>query len=216
MSALTELNKLMPPDIKFRPSDEPLTKPKMNSKLSLFARKYPSMYARNIHKIRELGEELAYLGGHNIGPNDLTLSNEKHINNFINKEADRVNKMSPTAAKSHLINVFDRLQDMTMKNDNNLLSQAKSKGRGNPATATRVTSGVVYAVDMNSEPYPFMIKNSLAKGLSSHEQFASGGQARFAAVQSAVSTAEPGAMGKTLVANTESIKIVEKDCGTRN
>jgi DNA-directed RNA polymerase subunit beta' len=216
MSALAELNKLMPADIQFHPSDEPLTKPVMNSKLSEFARKYPTMYARNIHKIRELGEELAYLGGHNIGPNDLNLSNEKHIESFLKKEGDKVARMPDDVAKTHLVHVFDKLQDLTMKNDNNLTSQAKSKGRGNPATATRVVSGVVYAVDMNSEPYPFMIKNSLAKGLSSHEQFASGGQARFSAVQSAVSTAEPGAMGKTLVANTESIKIVEKDCGTKN
>ena len=217
MEAIQELNKLMPNDLQFSSMDAPLTKPKINAKLSMFAQQNPSMYAKNIHKIRELGEELAYVNGHNIGPKDLSLSNQKHIDNMLNFEGSKLSKMNDEDKKTHLINVFNNLQDKVMENkNNNLVSQAKSKGRGNPATASRITGGVVYAVDMNSEPYPFMIKNSLSKGLSSHEQYASGGQARFAAVQAAVSTSEPGAMGKVLIANTEDLKIVERDCGTRN
>ena len=217
MDAVRELNKLMPSDVQFSSSDTPLTKPIINAKLTIFAQKHPSMYARNIHKIRELGEELAYLNGHNIGPRDLTLLNQKDIDNMLNAEDAKVRKMKPEQAKTHLINVFNSVQDKVMQNDgNNIISQAQSKGRGNPATASRIAGGVVYAVDMNSEPYPFMIKNSLSKGLNSHEQYVSGGQARFAAVQAAVSTSEPGAMGKVLIANTEDIKIIESDCGTKN
>ncbi len=217
MDAIRELNKLMPHDVRFSASDAPLTKPKINAKLTLYAQKHPAKYASNIHKIRELGEELAYLNGHNMGPKDLTLNNQKDIDKMLHKEDIKVRGMSRDKAKSHLINVFNNVQDMTMANDgNNLVSQAQSKGRGNPATASRIAAGVVYAVDMNSEPYPFMIKNSLSKGLNAHEQYVSGGQARFAAVQAAVSTSEPGAMGKVLIANAEDIKIAEKDCGTRN
>jgi len=216
MDAITELNKYMPMDIRFTSSDAPLTKSVMTPKLTAYAKKYPDKYAANIHKIRELGEELAYINGHNMGTNDLTLKNQKHIDNFLDKEDKAIRKMTPTAAKKRLINVFNQVQDMTMVNDTNIISQAKSRGRGNPATASRISAGVVYAVDMNSEPYPFMIKNSLSQGLSSHEQYASGGQARFAAVQSAVSTSEPGAMGKILIANGEDTKISKKDCGTKN
>lgn len=214
---LERLNSLMPADIKFTSADTPLTKTKMNAKLTQFARKDPDLYAKNIHKIRELGEELAYVNGHNMGLNDLFLGNQKQIDAKLNFEEQRMRKMSPNQAKMHLINVFDDLQKDVMSNqDNNLVTQAASKGRGKPATITRTAGGVVYAVDINSEPFPFMIKNSLSKGLRAHEQFASGGQARYASVQSAVSTSEPGAMGKVLVANTENTKVDKKDCGTRN
>ena len=73
MSVLDKLNSLMPPDVKFTSADTPLTKPIMNVKLVLFAQKHPDMYAKNIHKIRELGEELAYLNGHNMGLNEQTV-----------------------------------------------------------------------------------------------------------------------------------------------
>jgi len=217
MDALRELNKLMPSDVQFTGADMPLTKASIMPKLTQFASKHPSLYAQKIHKIRELGEELAYLNGHNMGPKDLTYSNQKDIDKLLSTEDAKVRKMSPEKAKTHLINVFNQVQNIVMKNkDNNLVSQAASKGRGNPATASRIGAGVVYAVDMNSEPYPFMIKNSLSTGLNAHEQYVSGGQARYAAVQAAVSTSEPGAMGKVLIANTEDLKIAEKDCGTRN
>ncbi len=217
MNSLTELNKLMPSDVHFTSADGPLTKDVMNVKLRRFARSHPDMYAKNIHHIRELGEELAYVSGHNMGLNDLKLGNQKFIDKKLSLASKEMEKMSPELAKKHLINTFDSLQKDVMKNtDNNLVTQAKSKGRGNPSQVTRTSAGVVYAVDMNSEPYPFMIKNSLAKGLRAHEQYASGGQSRFASVQAAVSTSEPGAMGKVLIANTEGIKIEEKDCGTTN
>jgi len=217
MDAIRELNKLMPSDIQFSSADAPLTKPIINAKLTRYAQKYPAQYAQNIHRIRELGEELAYLNGHNMGPKDLSLSNQKDIDNMLNIESNNLKKMNKEQAKTHLINVFNNVQSQVMKNKgNNLVSQAASKGRGNPATASRIAGGVVYAVDMNSEPYPFMIKNSLSKGLQSHEQYASGGQARYAAVQAAVSTSEPGAMGKVLIGNTEDLKITMKDCGTKN
>jgi DNA-directed RNA polymerase subunit beta' len=174
------------------------------------------LYARNVHKIRELGEELAYLNGHNMGPNDFALKNSKEINSMLDAEDAKLRKMSPEKAKAHLLGVFSKTTGMVMQNKNNIISQALSKGRGNPEGATRIAGSTVYAVDMKSEPYPFLIKNSLSGGLAGHEQYVSGGQARYASVQAAVSTSEPGAMGKVLIANSEDIKISKKDCGTKN
>lgn len=86
MDALKKLNSLMPHDVQFSKSDTPLTKTNMIPKLTEFARKHPEKYAQNIHKIRELGEELAYINGHNIGLADLSLKNQEHIDNFLEKE----------------------------------------------------------------------------------------------------------------------------------
>jgi len=214
---LAELNALMPKDIRFSRSDYPLSKTNMNPKLIEFAKKYPDLYSRNIHKIRELGEEVGYKSGHNVGLDDMFLKNQSQIDKKLNGIEKQISHSTKENSKKILIRSFNDIQKMTVANSgNNIVTQAQSKGRGNPATAARSIGSVVFAVDMNSEPYPFLIKNSLAKGLNAHEQYASGGQARFAAVQTAVSTSQPGAMGKILIANAEGLKISEKDCGTRN
>jgi len=217
MDALKEINKYLPGDLQFKKSDLPLTKKKVNDRMLLYAKKYPDLYAKNIHKIGGLGEELAYRYGHHIGINDLTHGHKDKIRRFLEAEDKRISKLPDEKKKEELIKIFGKTRDMVMQIENNhLVDQGKSRGRGNPDTITRTIGAPVYTVDMNSEPFPFMIKNSLASGYRSHELFAAGSQARYAAVQSATSTSEPGAMGKILVANTEGIHICCKDCGTKN
>jgi len=217
MDALKSINQYMPSDLSFKKEDLPLDKKTINNRMLLYAKKYPDLYAKNIHKIGQLGEELAYVYGHHIGINDLTHNKKKEIKDFLEREDKRLSKMSDEQKKSELINIFGKVRDKTMQIENNhLVDQGKSRGRGNPDTITRTIGAPVYTVDMNSEPFPFLLKNSLSSGYRSHELFAAGSQARYAAVQSATSTSEPGAMGKILVANTEGIHICCKDCGTKN
>jgi len=217
MDAVSALNSFLPDEFHIKKSDLPLTKAKLNKLLTEYAKKYPDHYAKNIHKIGDLGEELAYLHGHHVGINDLLHPNRKKIESFLEKENKKLSLMSTEKKKEHLIKLFDKVQELTMEPDgNHLVDQGKSRSRGNPATITRTIGASVYTVDMNSEPFPFLIKNSLSSGYRSHEMFAAGSQARYAAVQSATSTSEPGAMSKVLVANTEHLKICCKDCGTKN
>jgi len=217
MDVLKELNSLLPSNLHFTEKDTPITKNKLNERLNIFAKEHPDMYKKNIHKIGDLGEELAYMYGHHVGINDLLHPKRKEIKKFLEKEDKKVSLMSDEAKKKKLIDIFGKVQDMTMSIDNNnLVDQGKTRGRGNPATITRTLGAPIYTVDMNSEPFPFMLKNSLAEGYRSHEMYAAGSQARYAAVQAATSTSEPGAMSKVLVANTEHIKICCKDCGTKN
>ena len=207
----------MPADLHFKEKDLPLDKKTVNKRMLEYAKKYPDLYSKNIHKIGQLGEELAYEYGHHIGINDLTHNKKKQIAAFLENEDKKLSKLSDEEKKKKLIDLFGKVRDMTMQIENNhLVDQGKSRGRGNPDTITRTIGAPVYTVDMNSEPFPFMIKNSIASGYRSHELFAAGSQARYAAVQAANSTSEPGAMGKILVANAENIKICCKDCGTKN
>ena len=217
MDILNRINSYLPSDLHFTKKDYPLNKKTINSKMLEYAKKYPDLYAKNIHHIGQLGEELAYEYGHHVGINDLTHNKKNEISKFLEQEDKKMSNLSDEQKKSRLIDVFNKVKAKTMEIENNhLVDQGKSRGRGNPDTITRTIGGSVYTVDMNSEPFPFMIKNSLASGYKSHEMFAAGSQARYAAVQAATSTSEPGAMGKILVANTEDIKICCKDCGTKN
>ena len=217
MDVLNRINQYMPTELKFKQKDLPLTKKTINSRMLEYAKSYPDLYAKNIHHIGQLGEELAYEYGHHVGINDLTHNKKNEIRRLLESEDKKMSKLDDEAKKRHLINVFSKIRDKTMEIENNhLVDQGKSRGRGNPDTITRTIGGAVYTVDMNSEPFPFMIKNSLSSGYKSHEMFAAGSQARYAAVQAANSTSEPGAMGKILVANAEHLKICCKDCGTKN
>jgi len=217
LNTLEQLNKHMPDDLKFTKKDLPLSKNVVKKKLHEYAKRYPDMYSKNIHKIGTLGEELAYVHGHHIGIDDLLPTNRKQIKNYINKESNKLKLMNDEQKKEHLLKTFNGVKDLTMQIENNhLVDQGKSRGRGNPDTITRTIGAPIYTVDMNSEPFPFMLKNSIAEGYRAHELYASGSQARYAAVSAATSTSEPGAMGKVLVANTEHLKICCHDCGTRN
>lgn len=217
MDVLNRINQYLPTDLHFKKEDLPLDKKKVNQRLLEFAKKYPDLYAKNIHKIGQLGEELAYEYGHHIGIEDLTHPLKHRIKAFVEAEDRKMQRLPDEEKKKRLIDLFAKVREMVMQIPNNhLVDQGKSRGRGNPDTITRTIGAAVYTVDMKSEPFPFTIKNSLAAGYRSHEMFAAGSQARYAAVQSATSTSEPGAMGKVLVANTENIHICCKDCGTKN
>ena len=217
MDTLNRINQYLPNELHFKQKDLPLDKKTINNKMLIFAKKYPDMYAKNIHHIGQLGEELAYEYGHHVGINDLTHNKKNEINRYLEQEDKKLNNLSDEEKKSRLIDIFNNVKNKTMEIENNhLVDQGKSRGRGNPDTITRTIGASVYTVDMNSEPFPFLIKNSLSSGYKSHQMFAAGSQARYAAVAAATSTSEPGAMGKILVANTEHLKICCKDCGTNN
>jgi len=217
MEIIKQLNSLLPDNLHFKKEDAPLTKAKLKKRLVEFAKQNPELYKKNIHLIGDLGEEVAYTHGHHVGLNDLLHPKRKEIKKFLEKEDKKLSLMSNEKKKARLIELFSDVQKKTMSIDNNhLVDQGNSRGRGNPATITRTLGAPIYTVDMNSEPFPFMLKNSLSEGYRSHEMFAAGSQARYAAVQAATSTSEPGAMGKVLVANTEHLKICCKDCGTKN
>ena len=217
MEALKELNNLLPKELQVKEEDLPLDKAKLSKLLTRYAKLYPDQYAKNIHKIGLLGEELAYLEGHHVGINDLLHPKRKQIDAYLAQQERIMRNMTDDEKRAHLLKVFDGVQNITMSIDgNHLVDQGKSRGRGNPNTITRTIGAAVYTVDMNSNPFPFLIKNSLSKGYKSHELFAASSQARYAAVQSATSTSEPGAMAKVLVANLEHIKIACYDCGTKN
>jgi hypothetical protein len=94
--------------------------------------------------------------------------------------------------------------------------QVASGSRGKEAQIVRSSLAPVYAVDMNQLPKPLVIKNSFTKGLTPVEYFNVASQGRFSSVSSANATAEPGALSKILVANTEDQKITIDDCRTSN
>jgi len=97
-----------------------------------------------------------------------------------------------------------------------MAQQVKSGSRGKPAQFARMSIGPIYAVDMNQLPKPTLIKNNFTSGLNSQEYFNVSSQGRFSSVQAANATAEPGALGKVLVANTDDQTITMVDCGTTN
>ena len=212
------LNELMPPDIKFD-LHKPIDKKEYKTKLSEFASKNPALYKENIHAITALAEKMAYYSGASVGTKDLEVF-DKHAKAHIKVVEKKLAKAKTDDEKRHiLVSEFNKASKniTNVKDDNNeLLLQVKSAARGKPAQLARMSWSPFYAIDMNQKAKPLLIKNNFTKGLNSQEYFNVASQGRFASVQTANATSEPGELGKILVANADDMVITMHDCGTRN
>lgn len=212
------INDMLPSDIKF-PYNKKIDSKEFKEKMKLFAKKYPSKYASTISKIAAIGEHMAFYLGANVGPNDLK-ANSAETKKLIGQIEKRVSKEKDIDKKRDiLLSGFKKAVDLTSKIDeknNEMAQQVKSGSRGKPAQFARMSIGPIYAVDMNQLPKPTLIKNNFTNGLNAQEYFNVSSQGRFSSVQAANATAEPGALGKVLVANTDDQTITTIDCGTTN
>ena len=212
------LNELMPPDIKFE-TNKPINKKEYKRKLSEFATKHPELYKENIHAITALAEKMAYYLGSNVSTKDLEVF-DKYAKKHVKEVEKKLAKAKTDQEKSKiLVSEFNKASKniSNIKDDKNeLLLQVKSAARGKPAQLARMSWSPFYAIDMNQNAKPLLIKNNFTKGLNSQEYFNVASQGRFASVQTANATSEPGEFGKILVANADDMVITMHDCGTKN
>lgn len=212
------VNELIPTEFQFdtmRPVDSSLFKKKM----TLFAKKYPKKFATNISKIAVLGEHMAYSLGANVGTRDLRgdVAKSKKLISSIDKKLSKAK--TDDEKRSILLKGLSDATEIAKKispENNEMAQQVRSGSRGKPVQFARMVVGPIYAVGMDQKPKTNLIKNNFTNGLSSHEYFNASSQGRFASVQAANATSEPGALGKVIIANTDSEKISELDCHTTN
>ena len=212
------INEYMPNDVKFDPN-KPVDSKEFKKKMTEFAKKHPQLYAKNITHIAYIGEKMAFYLGANVGPNDLKVDDRK-VSSFINSIDSKMKKAKTDDQKRNiLLQGLSKATDLVQKvtpDSNEMKQQVKSGARGKPVQFARMAIGPIYSVDMSQKPKPILIRNSFTKGLSSNEYFNVASQGRFASVQSANTTSEPGALGKVLAANADDQTVTMIDCGTTN
>jgi hypothetical protein len=212
------LNELIPKDLQFDPMSVVDSKV-FKKKMTQFAQKYPKLFATNISKIAVLGESMAFGLGANIGPKDLKGDSRKS-KALINKLETKLKKAKTATEKRNiLLHGLATATDIAKNLDpstNEMVQQTRSGSRGKPVQFARMAVGPIYAVDMNQVPKVNLIRNNFTNGLTSNEYFNVSSQGRFASVQSANATSEPGALGKVMIANVDSERISTKDCLTSN
>lgn len=214
------INQLIPTEFQFKDTDI-INSKKLKEHLLGFAKKYPKKYSANISKITSIGEKISYYLGSNVGLEDLEIGGEK--------SAKKVESIAKAADKEHdvekkrdiLLNGFQSIvkdveADSKDSKDSEILMQIASGSRGKPAQAARASIAPIYAVDIKQLPKNIVIKNSFSNGLSPVEYFNVASQGRFSSVSAANATAEPGALSKIIVANTEDQIITINDCKTKN
>ncbi|MDF1879692.1 hypothetical protein JHD46_08585, partial [Sulfurimonas sp. SAG-AH-194-C20] len=211
------LNSLIPLEFSFKEGED------INSKLfyermSGFAKKNPSMYAKNISKIERLGEKMAYSLGASVGIEDLIVDKKK-VNKFISSLSLKMDKAKTEDDKIDIL--LGGLKDGTSlsaeisSSSNQIMEQVASGSRGKPVQFARLSVGPIYSIDMNQKPKTTLIRNSFNDGLTSNEYFNVSSQGRFSSVAAANATSEPGALGKDLIASGDTEKIAD-DCRTQN
>jgi len=212
------LNELIPRDLQFDPM-KTVDSGVFKKAMVKYAKKYPSQFSINISKIAVLGEKMAFSLGANVGPKDLKGDSKKN-KALINKlEKKMKNAKTDQAKRDVLLAGLTEATNIAKSidpSDNEMAQQVRSGSRGKPVQFARMAVGPIYAVDMNQLPKTNLIKNNFVNGLSSSEYFNVSSQGRFSSVQAANATSEPGALGKVIIANTDSEKITMNDCMTTN
>ena len=212
------INEMLPPDIRF-PLNQHIDSGVFRKHMKKFAQKYPQKYSQSISKIAHIGEKMSYYLGANVGTNDLKLDNTKKKALIKNIESQLGKARTDDAKRAILLKGLESATDVALHSasgHNEMVQQVKSGSRGKPVQFARLSVGPIYAVDMNQLPKTNLIKNNFTNGLNAQEYFNVASQGRYSSVQSANATAEPGALGKILIANTDAQTITTLDCGTTN
>lgn len=212
------LNEYIPSEFQFNEMDT-VDSRLFKQHMSKYAKKYPERFSKNIGKIARFGEKMAFSLGANVGPSDLigdTTKTKKLISSLDKKLSLAKSDSKKRDILLHGLAEATEIAKKISPDNNEMAKQVRSGSRGKPVQFARMSVGPIYAVDMNQLPKTTLIKNNFTNGLSSHEYFNVASQGRFASVQAANATSEPGALGKVIIANTDDIKISMEDCNTTN
>lgn len=218
----------MPPELQREYGDEllygpELTKKAMESLMERIARKKPELFARMADEWKNLGAKNAYDDAWSYGLKDhktYRSIRDKHL-----KAADaKVAKIKrPTDADKVRIygeasRKISKEVKAAMDKDGNRLWRMTGKSGAMGSKYNQVEqmiSSPLQVVDMEGKVVAEPIRRSYAEGFSSADYWTAIPGVRSGTLSRARGTAEPGAVGKSLVNLAIGLAVTEKDCGTR-
>ena len=195
----------------------------MKALMERIARSRPQLFTRMADEWKNLGAVNAYADAWSYGLKDhKTYSGirDKHLKAAdakvakINKpsDADRVRIYGEAARK------ISKETRAAMAKDKNRLWRMTGQSGAMGSKINQVeqmVSSPLQVVDMEGKVVPEPIRKSYAEGFSSADYWTAIPGVRAGTLSRARGTAEPGAVGKSLVNLAISLAVTEKDCGTR-
>ncbi len=184
------------------------------------ARENPKALAPTIDTLKDMGNEYAYLSGLSVGLQDMRLPQG---------EVDSVMRRYDQEAKAAVIGIkdqkaldkkivaiysraYDDLKDLASKrlkeSGSSLAQMIASGGRGNVAQATQIAASPVLVEDIRGRIHTHPVRTGYAHGMTPVDYWVSNYGSRRGSVETKISTAEPGALTKSMVQTSIENRIV--------
>lgn len=184
------------------------------------AKENPKVLAPVIDTLKDIGNEYAYLSGLSVTLSDLHLS--KHdVDQVMRKYDDEAAAAMATiknkrALDSKIVETYSKayneLRDMAatkLKESGSTLSQMiSSGGRGNAAQAAQIAAAPVVVEDIRGRIHTHPVRTGYGHGMTPVDYWVSNYGSRRGSVETKISTAEPGALTKSMVQTSIENRIV--------
>jgi DNA-directed RNA polymerase subunit beta' len=190
--------------------------------IDTIARENPRILAPSIDALKDLGNEYAYLSGLTVTLDDLTIPKDEmgKIMSKHDAQAGEARKTKPGKAQdSKVVQIYSgaygELKSMSEKHlrekGSSLFQMVASGGRGDLAQMTQIASAPLLVEDIRGRVHPHAVRTGYGHGMRPVDYWVANYGSRRGAVETKVSTAEPGALTKSMVQSAIENRIVPGD-----
>jgi DNA-directed RNA polymerase subunit beta' len=176
----------------------------------------PERYVKTITEVKRLGDDFATTEGISVGLDDIAPLYTQR-NAIVTPALAAVKRAKTRKQRVAIISdAQDKLINYAKKHPGTMGEMARSGARGSALQLMRAVGAPAAASDEKDEIQPWLTVHSYAEGLRPSELWATGREARMAAVKSNIEVTEPGDLSKILVNNTSHQVVTITDCNTTN
>jgi DNA-directed RNA polymerase subunit beta' len=203
-----------------------LDKGNLKKILTRAAKSDPQHFPLTVNHWKDLGNELAYLGGSSINLNDFhdgTKFRDHILAPYRHREAAVLRSNKSKADKDkEIVEIYGEAQKKLKEvgearyarvGQNNMFDWTSSGARGKWNQFSQLVFGPMLVLDSEKRTVPVPLLRSYGEGLSLSEYWASMHGARKGTLDRVAGTQEPGALTKDIINTVIDYKISGQDCG---
>ena len=212
------VNRALP--LNLRRNDIVMDKNTVTGILNTVARENPKALAPVVDTLKNIGNEYAYLSGFSVGLDDLGLPHGQ-----VDQVMRKYDRLAAEATRTirnkkelddRVVSIYGKaydelkkLADKALKEGDSSLSQMiRSGGRGDITQATQIVAAPILIEDIRGRVQPHPVRTGFAHGMTPVDYWVSNYGSRRGSVETKISTAEPGALTKSMVQTTIENRIV--------
>jgi DNA-directed RNA polymerase subunit beta' len=187
--------------------------------IDTIARENPRILAPSIDALKDLGNEYAYLSGLTVTLDDLRVPKHE-IDKIMSKHdahAAAARKSGPIKEQdAKIVQIYSKAyEELKVMSEKHLLAQGSSLaqmvssgGRGNVDQITQISAAPILIEGIGGRIHPHAVRTGYGHGMTPVDYWVSNYGSRRGSVETKVSTAEPGALTKSMIQTSIENRIV--------
>lgn len=212
------VNKALPE--KLRRPDLVLDKKTVELILSSVAHENPKALAPVVDTLKDIGNEYAYMSGLTVSLADLHLP-QSEVDETLKKYDEQAAEATKTVHNKkeldrQIVKIYSRahediraLSERKLKESGSSLGQmVASGGRGDMAQVSQIVSAPILSEDVRGRVHTYPVKTGFGHGMTPADYWVANYGSRRGSIETKLSTAEPGALTKSMVQTAIENRIV--------